>query len=91
MVVTTLSNITFSWIVPSNDNGVILQYVIQFTKDGIPTTKLMTESIFVLEDLAPSTEVQFSASAISICELVGEPSSVTESTDAIRKYIYTVF
>ena len=45
----------------------------------------ITELIYVFEDIAPSTEVELSVSAVSICELLGEPSVTTESTDAIRK------
>ena len=85
MAVTTLTKITISWTAPSDDNGVILQYMIQFNNDGISTIETITELMYVFEDLAPSTEVEFSVRAVSICGLVGEPSGTTESTDAIRK------
>ena len=85
MAVTTLTNITISWTAPSNNNGVVLQYMIQFTNDGIPTTEFITELMYILEDLAPSTEVEFSVSAVSICGLFGEPSGTIESTASIRK------
>ena len=85
MTMTTLTSITFSWTAPSSDNGVVLQYTIQFTKDGISKTENTTKLIYELEDLAPSTEVELSVSAVSICGLAGEPSVTIESTDAIRK------
>ena len=85
MAMASLTSITISWTAPSNDNGVVLQYMIQFTNDGISTAENITELMFVFEDLAPSTEVEFSVSAVSICGLVGEPSVTTESTDVIRE------
>ena len=85
MAVTTLTNITISWTAPSNDNGVILKYMIQFTNDGNSTIENITELMYAFEDLAPSTKVEFSVSAVSICGLVGEPSVTNQSTDAIRK------
>ena len=92
MAVTTLTNIiTISWTAPSNDNDVVLQYMIQFTNDGISATENITDLMYVFEDLAPSTKVEFSVVAVSICGLVGEPSVTNESTDAIRKRICTVF
>ena len=85
VAVTTLTNITISWNAPSSNNGVVLQYMIQFTVDGIPTMKNTMEEMYLFEDLAPSTEVDFSVSAVSICGLVGDPSGTNESTNPIRK------
>ena len=85
MAVTTFTNTTFSWTAPSSDNGVVLQYMIQFTIDGMSTTEILTELKYVFEDLAPSTEVEFSVGAVSICGLVGDPSGTNESTNPIRK------
>ena len=81
---TTLTSITISWVA-SSDNGVVLNYIIQVIKNGISTTENTTEGMYVFGDLAPSTGVEFSVSAVSICGLVGEPSDTTEYTDAIRK------
>ena len=81
----TLTSITISWATPSSDNGVVVEYVIQSTNNGTSTTENTTEVMYVLEDLIPSTRVEFSVSAVSICGLVGEPSNATEHTDNIRK------
>ena len=85
MTMTNLTSITISWTAPSTVNGDVLEYMIQFTINGTSTTKNTTELMYVFEDLAPSTEVEFFVSAVSICGLVGEPSGTNESTNAIRK------
>ena len=81
----TLTSITISWTAPSYDNGVIVKYQVQSTNTGVSTIKNVTDVIYVLEDLGPSTEVEFSVSAISTCGLVGEPSDTTQSTEPVRK------
>ena len=85
MALTTLTSITFSWSAPSNDNGVVVEYMIQFTIEGTSTTKNITELMYVFEDLAPSTEVEFSVKAVSVCGLIGESSVTIAYTEAIRK------
>ena len=85
MTMTTVTTITISWTAPSNDNGVVQKYLIRFTNNGASTMDNTTELMYVIEDIAPSTGVEFSVSAVSICGLVGEPSNRTEVTKAIRK------
>ena len=82
---TTVTSITFLWNPPSDVNGVVVNYEIQFSNNGTSTTDNTTELMYVLEDLIPSTEINFSVTAVSICGLVCKPSHTTENTSAIRK------
>ena len=73
-VITTSTSITISWTPPSDDNGRVVHYHIQYNYNGTDTTVTTTEIKYVLEELIPATSVQFSVSAVSICRAVGEPS-----------------
>ena len=81
----TLTSITISWTAPSTDNGVIVKYQVQSNNSGSPTKENVTDVMYVLDNLGPSTMVEFSVSAINMCGLVGEPSDITESTKPVRK------
>ena len=83
--ITTLTSITFSWTAPSDDNGAVVSYQIQYSYSGMEDTDTTTELKYTLEDLMHATRVQFSVSAVSICRVVGEPSTATETTADIRK------
>ena len=83
---TTFTNITISWTAPSNDDGVAVLHCIQSITNGIPTTdNYTTEVMHTFNDFNPSTRMDFSVNAISICGLMGEPSIATKFTDAIHK------
>ena len=82
---TTLTSITISWTEPSNDHTIIMKYHVQFTNSEALTTDTTTKLMYVLEDFPPSTKIDFSVSAVSTCGVVGESSSTTEYTNAIRK------
>ena len=83
--ITTLTSITISWTAPSDGNSAVVGYKIRYTFGGTDTTVTTSELKFVLEDLTPSTRVQFSVSAVSACGTEGEPSITTEYTIDIRK------
>ena len=82
--VTTLTSITISWTPPSDVNGAVMEYQIQYTYTGTDTTVTTTQTKYMLEVL-PATSVQFSVSAVSVCGAVGEPCTTTEYTQDIRK------
>ena len=77
---TTLTSITISWTPPSDDNGRVMEYQIQYNYNGTETTVTTVETKYVLKYLIPATSVQLSVSAVSICRVVGEPSTTTEQT-----------
>ena len=81
----TVTSITISWTTPSTNNGAIVMYQVQSTNNGASTTENVTDVMYLLEGFGPSTEVEFSVSAISICGLFGEPSDTTEYTETVRK------
>ena len=83
--ITTLSSITISWTPPSDDNGRVVEYQIQYKYNGTDTTVTTTETKYVLEELIPATSVQLSVSAVSICGAFAKPSTATEYTTDIRK------
>ena len=83
--ITTLTSITISWTAPSDDNGAVVGYEIQYTYGGTYTTVSTTELKYTLDDLIPATGVEFSVSAVSICRAVGKPSTTHEYTTDIRK------
>ena len=83
--ITTSTSIAISWTPPSDDNGRVVEYEIQYTYNGTDTTVTTIETKHVLEELIPATSVQFSVSAVTICRAVGEPSTTTEETIGIRK------
>ena len=83
--ITTLTSITFSWTAPSDDNGALVSYQIQYSYSGTENTDTTTELMYTLKDLMHATRVHFAVSAVSICRVVGEPSIATETTADIRK------
>ena len=89
-VTTNFTSITFLWIAPSNNSGVIAHYVIQLIHDGTNTIINSLKEMYVLSDLSPDTKVEFSVSAVSICRAVGVQSTTTEYTNSIRKSGYSI-
>ena len=90
-VTTNFTSITFSWTAPSDNSGVIVDYVIQLMHDGTSTTVISAEEMYVLPDLNPDTRVEFSVSAVtSVCGAVGVVSTTTEYTNTIRKSRYNI-
>ena len=87
---TTFTSITISWTGPSNDDGIVMEYQVQFIHDNSATTANTTELTYMLEDLSPSTRVDFSVRAVSNCGQLGELSSTTEYAISVRKSICTV-
>ena len=87
---TSVTSITISWTGPANDDRIVMGYRVQFTYNNSATDAYTTELVYLLEDLTPSTKVEFSVRAVSNCGQVGEPSSTTEYTKPIRKSICTM-
>ena len=90
LVTATLTSITISWTAPSDDNGAIVEYQIQFTYNRTTTTVNTTKEMYVLLDLSPDTGVEFSVRAVSVCGAVGVVSTTIEDTNAIREKRYTM-
>ena len=88
-VTTNFTSITFSWTAPSDNSGIIVDYVIQLTYDGTSTTGNSAKELYILPDLSPDTRVEFTVSAVSVCGAVGELSATIEYTNAVRKSKYT--
>ena len=84
---TTLTSITISWTGAFNADGIVMEYQVQFTYNNSATNAKTTELMYKLEDLTPSTKVEFSVRAVSNCGQVGESSSTTEYTKSIRKSV----
>ena len=64
--------------------------MIQLTYGEKDITINTTEETYMLENLSPATRVDFIVSAVSICGAVGEQSTTSEITDAIRKSMYII-
>ena len=87
---TTLTSITISWTGASNAEGIVMEYQVQFTYNNYSTTANTTGLMYMLEDLTPSTKVDFFVRTVSYCGQLGELSSTTEYTKSIRKSIDTM-
>ena len=90
-VMTTFTSVSISWTGPASDNGIVMEYQVQFTSNNSDTTANTTELMYTLEDLTPSTRVDFSVRAVSNCGQLGESSFTTEYADSIRKSIHTMY
>ena len=73
------------WTAPSDNSGVIVDYVIQLMYDGTSTAVNSAKEMYILPDLSPDTRVEFSVNAVSVCGAVGVVSTTTEYTNPIRK------
>ena len=84
--ITTFTSINISWNPPSGNNNAVVEYLILFVYDEIGSTEYRTEEMYLLQNLIPSTRVDFFVSiAFSTCGTFGQPSKATEFTDDIRK------
>ena len=83
--IVNLTSITISWDKPPSDNGVIVEYLIQLTYSGMSITMNRTKEAHTLDNLSPSTRIEFTVWAVSICGAIGIASTTSETTKSIRK------
>ena len=83
--IVSLTSITISWDKPPSDNGVIVEYVIQSTYGEKSITMNTAKEMHTLVNLSPSTRVEFTVRAVSICGAIGIASTTSEATKSIRK------
>ena len=84
--ITKFTSINISWTPPSDSISAVVEYVVLFVHGGMGRTDYITDQMYLLQNLIPSTRVDFFVSvAFSICSVLGQPSNATEFTDDIRK------
>ena len=84
--ITTFTSINISWTPPSDINSAVVKYLIVFVYGGMGSAEYATGEMYVLQNLIPSTRVDFFVSvAFRVCSVLGQPSNATELTDDIRK------
>ena len=74
--------LTISWIVPSEPNGVITMYQISYRSTGVLTYTNTLATQLTLRDLPPNTAVEYSVRAYTMIG-PGEAVSSIESTKDI--------
>ena len=78
--------LTISWTVPSEPNGVITMYQVAHNSTGVLNyTNTSATSWLTLRDLSPNTAVEYSVRAYTIIG-PGEPVSNITSTTDIREF-----
>ena len=84
--ITTFTSINISWIPPSHSNSAVVEYLILIVSGGMGRTVYTTDEMYLLQNLIPSTRVDFFVSVtFSICSVLEQPNKATEFTNDIRK------